>query len=66
MISKARGGFPSWNSDGDGVGLGEAMAVTVVVPADVASDVRVIAVVTVETIGVLGGEKARYSAPRFP
>ena len=63
-MSKARGGFPSWNSDGDGVGLGEAMAVTVVVPGDVPSgNIRVIAVVTVETIGVLGGEKARYSAP---
>jgi hypothetical protein len=40
------------------------MVVIVVVPADVPSgNVRVTAVVTVETIDVLGGAKARNSAP---
>ena len=46
--------------------LGSAMGVTLVVPGDVASDVRVTAVVTFEATGVLGGGKARNSGPPFP
>ena len=67
VISKA--GLPPVSSNADGsvpAKLG-SMGATVVVPAVVPSgNVRATAVVTFEAIGVLGGAKARNSAPPFP
>src|SRR5260370_11569193 len=76
-MSKATGEVHSWNSDEDGVGLGEAMGVTVVVPATVTPEyVSVMSVadptvplltITLEPTGVTGetgsGGKARNSGP---